>query len=215
MPSFSICSRSRTSHSNWYSGGHFLRRLGHFRGRQPLSRLVHQPRAREVCGFRQYAAAGDRLLEFRPAAGRRHSERFHGFLWVVVGLIAVPVRNSPRNCALHGRRGILAVRVFRASSAQGDSSLPISTFRCRTAAPATLRNSAQSNFSGFPAPASSTRAAATPGGPVQQRQFQGLPRHLAGVHQISGAEARFLPPFEYQHNQRAGFNLFRVVAVQS
>ena len=35
-------------------------------------------------------------------------------------------------------------------------------FKCRTAAPASFRISAGSNFSAFPAPASSTRVAATP-----------------------------------------------------
>jgi hypothetical protein len=41
---------------------------------------------------------------------------------------------------------------------------------------------------------------------VQQRQFEGLSGHLAGVDQIAGAEARLLPAFENQHDQRIGLN---------
>ena len=67
----------------------------------------------------------------------------------------------------------------------------------------------------LPAPASSTRLAATSGDVVQQRQFQRLAGDLAGVEQIAGAEARFLLAFENRHDQRVGFNLFQQVCVRA
>ena len=207
MPSFSICSRSRTSHSNWYSEAIWRAASATFEGVSRLAGSFTSPRVK-FCASASMRPRASSVLEFRPAAGRRHRERFHGFL-VVVGLVAVRFELA-QNGALHGRRGILAVRMTRIER-QGDR-LHRFRFQMPHRRAGHLAHLGRVELFQLPRSGQQHARGGHPRRTVQQRQFQGLSGHFAGVHQISGAEARFLPAFEDQHNQCAGLNLFQGLA---
>src|ERR1035437_10247570 len=221
MPSFCICSRSRTSHSNWYSEAIVCAASATFEGVSRLAGSFTRPRVKfcASASMRPRATAPSSSVPEPAATTANASTDF-----LSSSVVYRSGSNSPR-IAPSTAAAAYSPPACSASSARAIFFTDFD-FKCRTAAPATLRNSTGSNFSTFPTPATPTprghgggthfppppppaqrpARGRYPRRPVQQRQLEGLSRHLAGVGQIAGAEARFLPAFENQHNQRAGLN---------
>src|ERR1035437_38987 len=169
MPSFCICSRSRTSHSNWYSEAIVCAASATFEGVSRLAGSFTRPRVKfcASASMRPRATAPSSSVPEPAATTANASTDF-----LSSSVVYRSGSNSPR-IAPSTAAAAYSPPACSASSARAIFFTDFD-FKCRTAAPATLRNSAGSNFSTFPTPASSTRAAATPGGrcsSVNSRDF--------------------------------------------
>ena len=169
MPRLRIRSRSSTSHSSPYSGAISRAASAILNGVSRLAGSFTRSRVK----FCASASTWPRAPPHRVGgAGRaHHGKRVQRFL-VVAGLVAVRLVVA-EDGAFHGGRSEFGAVRFALQQHRGRLHLLLLQEAHRRRHQLAQLGGIES--SGFPAPASSTRAAASSGGIVQQREFAGLP----------------------------------------